>query len=362
MVHLLFPFLLTNVLFAFAVFTVLMRWNKAGNYGKWEVLLLSMGLAPGITSLVMYYILWLLPGLSSTVHICFVLGVFVLLGILGAKQFSQLKQLLGSIPKTMRHEWRVLFKKEEGKKSLDSAWWLLVVLFPFLGWWSYATLLTPITGHDMLEYIYQSRVMFQDAAVVYEAHHYDAGSGFYYVGLHAWGFPLLHSWELTLNTITGTSYDLFAKVQTPWYLLLAVFTAYYWLRKKSGALANYTVLLMLFTYGYFVTGYSVHLDTFRTFFILLLFVAMLKVVKYNDILSWRLVGVLGGMAAFAHSLGLLVACMALFTLLFYAQGKFKERLPKLVMASILLLVFGGIHYVVDIFFGTGWIFQNIKFY
>ncbi|MBK8949151.1 MAG: hypothetical protein IPM68_09940 [Flavobacteriales bacterium] len=65
--------------------------------------------------------------------------------------------------------------------------------------------------HDVLEYGVQGRWFLDTLEATYQRLRFDAVSGFYYVGLHGFSFPLLFTWEGLWERLTGATATLGAQ-------------------------------------------------------------------------------------------------------------------------------------------------------
>jgi hypothetical protein len=78
--------------------------------------------------------------------------------------------------------------------------------------------------------------------------------------------------------------------------------------------------------------------------------------------TWKgisVLGAVGGMAANSHSLNV-VAISVFILVLFLSKKRTKNNLLKIAFCLILVLIFGGLHYILDTFWGTGWIFTRLE--
>jgi len=75
-----------------------------------------------------------------------------------------------------------------------------------------------------------------------------------------------------------------------------------------------------------------------------------------------LLGLFTGAQAYIHSLGVFIALFIGISFFAFFPSNWKQKLQYCFLLFLVILFAGGIHYVMDVFFGTGWIFQEIKYY
>jgi hypothetical protein len=75
-----------------------------------------------------------------------------------------------------------------------------------------------------------------------------------------------------------------------------------------------------------------------------------------------LFGGICGAQAFVHSVGAILGGCMLVLLPFFLSGPWRERLALVLRSTLAMLLMGGIHYVLDVFLGTGWIFKDILWF
>lgn len=368
MIAFLAKIILTNLLFSLALFSSLIRYSSKS---KSELLIYSLGLGPAITSLLIYFLLVLIPGQGDLFYFLVILAVFSSLALYNRKYWKEILKYSDKLKNRVRSFWKISFKKEQ----LQKAWTfqnnlipvrLVCLLFVFTGFLTmlYSTVVTPIIGHDLLEYAIQSDIFYLSKSIDYSPHRFDPNSGFYYVGLHGFSFPLLSTWESIFDGVfTSTYSDLYFKSLTGYYTTLTMLLAFIWLRKVNSLLSIFSSFALISSYGFFVQAMSFHLDTYRIFMFSCAFIFTLYTIEKVGWFNLICMGVFTGLSAFTHSLGVFLAVFACFTLFVMLKNvTLLERFKYLVLVVLIILLFGGVHYVLDIVNGTGWIFKEIKFY
>lgn len=220
----------------------------------------------------------------------------------------------------------------------------------------------PITDHDALIYVAQGKVFFDDLAINYGPERFHEANSYYYIGQHAFTYPLQLTWERMINQVIGVESDIFFRHISLFYFVLMLALPYYWLRKVNARL-GFLAVVLLFTAG--VNWNSLmyqNLDTFRIFLFAVMVIFMLRLVRKVNKLHVLGFGLFAGLAAGVHSIGMMLAAMAGLVLVLFMRGNFvRERLPAWGMAAVLIVLFGGLHYLLDLTIGTGW-FLNATFY
>lgn len=103
---------------------------------------------------------------------------------------------------------------------------------------------------------------------------------------------------------------------------------------------------------FFQVFLSYHLDSYRLFFLILSWVFLAYSLKSKDPLAFFLLGVFSGFTAFTHLIGVLVALVNGLAFFIFQEASFKERLLKTLALSLIILFFGGVHYVLEAVWGA----------
>jgi hypothetical protein len=212
----------------------------------------------------------------------------------------------------------------------------------------------PFVEHDAMEYAVYGNSMAQKAEIVYVKHHYDQESGFYYYGLHGYAFPLLRTLECFINGWLPTGDFIFRSLNALCGFLLVLLAGVAAL-SFSGRFASWLMLCLLMSYVFIFSFFQVSVDHFRMMQLFAFALLWYQSRNFKHTHSWYLLlCFLAGLAAFSHALNMLLLSVFL-ALEFY----FLFRLHiKPVAISILGFSLGGaLHYFLETFIGTGWIFQ-----
>lgn len=350
-------FFLTNIVFSFVICAVFLSLKKEKNNLR-EYLLYSFVAGPAVTSVLVYYLLLLLPNFSYIFYSGFILVFYFTLALLTRKNLIIIIQEL----RNYFHQLKLINKSATNNwdKYYPLVFYLAIAYYVLLGVKN--IFLKPITGHDMLEYAIQGKIFYHNVIIKYQQHLFDNFSNFYYVGLHGYGFPLLATWERIFDHYFGINSDFYFRSVTVYYGLLILLIVYYWLNKKDKFIALAGVIALYFCYGYLIAVSEFHIDTFRISLFTITLICFARAIKDINWFTVFCLGFFGGMQAFSHSIGAILIVIELGLLFLFIKTNFVDRILKIGFATLIVLFFGGIHYVLDVFYGTGWIFQNIKFY
>lgn len=335
---------LTNILFSFLLGLSIIRFNKKNLCSNLEIFLYSLGLGPVITSLLLYYLFLIIPGKSSIFYIIFILIFYLIIFLVGK---SSIKKIIGELKKIKINSVR--------KKIV-----LFFSIFLFLSIliiWSYSIIRIPILGHDILTYGSQAKVFYDTKTIEYKTFIFDSKSNFFYLGSHGYSYILLGTWEKMLDGVFRINKDFYFRSITGYYWLLIVALELFWLYKKRKNWAFGTLVLILIP-GFFLMSADYHIDTFRIFFLIVSLIFLLYSVNKFNYFYLTLFGIFGGLMVNAHTIGVIALAIYVLAFFIFSNGSFIKRIKRSSIILVLALVFGGIHYYLDIFYGTGWIFVH----
>jgi hypothetical protein len=335
-------------------------------------LIFSLALAPYITTLILYYLLWLFPFQSALLYVFIVIICFTVILVLSKSKVTTIRRFILSkfnffdtnnkgaalildnkFFKIYTNERIVLFT------NLIPLSILLVVAF----FWLKQIIGTPISGHDMLEYAIQAKHFAREKLIAYIPNRYHAENNFFYVGLHGFSFPLIGTWEYLFSEIFGIyDNDYLLRSVTGYYGILILVLVYHFIKKYSRFYALSAITLLFSSYGFYLMVTDYHIDTYRIFMILAAFAGLGLAIKYPSSITLILFGVFTAAQAYIHSLGVFIAIFLSLSFFIFYPAKFSKKAVQSLVLFFIIMLFGGVHYVMDVFLGTGWIFQEIKYY
>jgi len=357
MILFLIEFILTNIIFSVIICVVLMRFNERSTHSNLELLLYSLGLGPVFTSLILYYLLLFLPHQSYLFYFMSIFICFMFLSFLGRKYFSSLwDDIIKKIINTKN-----IFKKLNTSLQIKNILFLSIIfilLSIFLYLYLTNTLQTPLDGSDALRYGTLGKIIFKEKSLEYRWIHPYPKSGYYYDMNHAPSFSLLLTWEKIIDSFFKKDKDIYYKSISTYYGLLILSLLLFWHAKKSKYLALVGVFALLSGFSFFQTLITQHLDSYRIFFLIISWIFLAYAIAKRDFLSFFLLGVFSGLAAFAHTIGAVLVILNCLALFIFVKGNLKYKVKKTVFIIILVIAFGWLHYILDIFWGYGWILFN----
>ncbi len=301
--------------------------------------LAAFGIGPLVPSLLLYYLFLLVPGRPVLFYL---INVFLVLAMLYVTVRVSPRDILAAIKTTFVNDYGRLVR-----------WALMVAIAVFCVVWLCLVVETPIIRHDVFEYATLAKLFARDRKIVYSEHLFDPVTQFYYVGRHGFFFPLIASWERLVNSALHIDSDLFFKSISGYYLLLIVLGQLLVFHKKRPLLALFVPMNTLLVTALVSNLVYFHLDTVRLFFIGLctLFVYYFMYTKSPPILY--LLGVCLGLGLNIHATALMFAAVMFPIVVFIPQGFLAEKLKRALALGGLIIMFGGIHYILDLFIGRG---------
>lgn len=339
--------LVTNLASGGAVAAFLLGRNERLLLPAWPLALAGFALGPFLTTLVLYYTLALWHGAPVLVAWLLPLLFFALVTWMAGVGRGRLLILLAGLPASLKDRSLWPF--------LAGTLFLLLVTVVFL-------LNKPLVDHDVLEYGVQGRIFLRDRAISYQRFQFDAASGFHYVGLHGFSFPLLFTWEGLWGELLGVRTDTWVRSITMWYAWLLIAFCWSLLRGIDRWAAVFGGLALTAPIGFLFLMTIYHLDSMRIMLFTCAVAAFVAVVQGPSRERMLLFGALAGAQAFVHSVGAILAGVLVAVLLFALPIRWNKRITWLAQGVGLMLLFGAVHYLVDIVSGTGWIFQDIIWY
>jgi hypothetical protein len=376
MISAFFVFLLLGVItyiyFSFSLSALLLKLDSHNAIEKPLALIFSLALAPYLTSLMLHYLLWLFPSQNAIIYVIIIILAFTLILLMSKNKTGALVQYIlskfkfidrNSKPNELFFENKFfkIYANERIVLLSNIALWGIFLIS--LYYWLKQIIGTPISGHDMLEYAIQAKHFAREKLIAYIPNRYHAENNFFYVGLHGFSFPLLGTWEYLFSENFGIyDNDYLLRSITGYYGILILVLIYYFMKQYSRFYALSAIILLFSSYGFYLMVTDYHIDTYRIFMILAAFAGLGLAIKHPSNITLILFGVFAAAQAYIHSLGVFIAIFLSLSFFIFYPAKFSKKAVQSLVLFFIIMLFGGVHYVMDVFLGTGWIFQEIKYY
>ena len=349
-----FQFILTNIIFSLIICAALIRLNKDNIHSNLELFIYSLGLGAIFTSLLLYYLLLFLPHHSNLFYFLTVFIVYFILLLLGRKFFRVFVRGIRKKIENSKKKFKNLNTSHKIELILFTSI-LILLISSFLFLYLTKTLQAPLDGSDALEYGTWGKIFFKEKSLEYKWISPYPKTGFYSKLHSAPSFSLLLTWEKITGSFFNINKDLYYKSISTFYGLLILIVMFFWLCKKSKYLALLGAFALLSGFSFFQVLIAQHLDSFRIFFLIISWIYLAYAIKKKDSLSFLLLGIFSGFAAFSHTIGAVIAIFNCLALFLFLKGNLKYKLTKTFYVIFLIIAFGWIHYILDIFWGYGWI-------
>jgi len=347
-------FILTNIIFSTIICTALIRLNKEKKHSNLELSLFCLGLGPVFTSLLLYYLLLLFPYHSNLFYLSAVLIIYLFLSFLGRNYFSILWKDITEKIKKAKKIFKNLSTYHQIELILISSL-IIFLLASFLFLYLTNTLQTPLDGTDSLRYGTFGKIFFVEKSLEYRWIRPYPKTGFYLILNHAPSFSILLTWEKIMDSFFNADKDLYYKSLSTYYGLLILSIMFFWLCRKNKYLALLGIFSLLSGYAFFHTLITQHLDSYRIFFLIISWIYLAYAIDKKDTLSFLLLGIFSGFASFSHTIGAVIVIFNCFALFIFMKGNLKYKLTKTTFIIALIITCGGLHYILDTFWGFGWI-------
>ena len=349
-----FQFLLTNIVFSLILCGMFIRLDNLKTISSLELLLYSLGTGPIFTSLILYYLFLFLPNRSYLFYFIAIFMIFFLIAYWGRTGitflWSELKlKMLGA-----KRSFQSLSRSKKREGILFSGV-LTFLLFLFLILYFTIIIHIPLEESDAMKYAILGKNLFQAKSLDNRWQRIDSNTGFYQVANHAPSFSLLLTWEKIIDSSFKVDKDMYYKSTSGYYALLLLSVFIYWISKRGKYLALLGVFILFSGSSFFFTFIQQHLDSFRLFFLLVSWIFLAYAIKNKDPFSFLMLGFFSGLAAFAHTIGAILVLFNALVLFLFLRDRLKYRFLKTSYVAGLMILFGWLHYILDIFWGFGWV-------
>lgn len=329
--------------------------SKISGIKKIDYLAVSLLVSPTFISVILYYLLLLLPNQASSFYIFFIVGLLLFMIFANQKKIRQLQ--LFNFSSFSFTNIRATIKNHGEINFVLMVYLFLITLLLIIN--------SSVNDHDWYEYGALGKNFYNGLKVGYDQVRYYPQNGFYFIGLHGFAVPLFKTFEALCNDIFNYKSDLYFRSISYIQNYILFFWIIIRLSNKSALAAFIFIIILVFNVQAFSTIYALNsIDPIRISLIMVVLFTLY--ITQGDMykIAPMIFGFLSGIAAFVHSLSMLMMLGMLGLIIIFNMIKYKN-LQSFTFACKLLLFFfasGVLHYILDLTIGTGWIFQNIKFY
>ncbi|GEM_PF-1177276 len=335
-----------------------------------EQVILSAGFGPTVVVTMCYYLLLFSPFDSALAYVITVLTILSGLALWLFVRFRAdfLTHALAPFSIWTTPDFELTpqipflngFNLKWGGRHIDAFKVLVLFIFIYIViYWLEFVANKPLTGHDVLEYALLANTFVDWLDIDYEVHIVNEQTGFYFLGLHGYGFPLLGFWEKAVNSVFEVRGDYFFRAATGYYSFLTVMMVYYFLKRQFNLKVAMVSLAMLFSsYAFYLMVREYHIDALRMFTLLGSWLLLFYAWKSQNRYTMWILGAALGICSFVHSINFMISCFVFLALVLFLEGTMSERLKKLAGCALTFILFGAIHYLLDLAIGSGWILKD----
>ncbi len=356
-----FMFFMTNVIFSGIIALGLIQYNHNENISNSKIFLLSLGLGPAFTAIVLYWLLFLFPYKSNIFYFVAVLLFYFLILLIiifhqrlnWSKDPANLKK-----PFYLIKQFAILTKNNTTKVFfiVVIAIGLVLSIYPTFIRYSKVYLLKPLVGHDVQSYGTEGKIYYKEKTFKHKYNGEHQKSGYISFSKHSPLFPLLLTWEKIAGSMVGKDTDYYFKSITPFYGLLIVIFVFSVLSMKSIYLALLGSAALFSSSVFFSKFFSYHIDLFRIYFFSTALFFLASSIETKDRMQIILFCITSGFSAASHSIGAIVSGFSGLIFFLFYEDEMISRIKYFFFIIFSLFILGGFHYFYDTIWGTGWIF------
>lgn len=347
-------FILSNLLFSSLIGAVLLTLDRQKRFQSGELLLYSLGLGPVFTSLTLYYLFALFPRQSDLFYITIILIVYLFLGFIGRRA------LINGMRRLFDRNTEFPIVSQAVKPwphylaILRRAALVLIGLIIF-GFFVRYVQAVQLNDHDLLGYGVMGKILYSAKALDPIWINNYAANGFLHEAKHPPAVSLLLTWEKMVAGLFSADTDIYFRSVNGAYAFLILGVVYFVLAKESRLLAWLAIGTLLSSLVFFFCLFTYHLDSCRIFLLILSWIFLAYSVQRGDRFSVVLFGVTSGLATFIHALNMAVVAINLVVFVLFLNARLVQRIAKTALAGGLILLFGALHYLLELLIGRGWI-------
>ena len=348
------PFLsimiIVNFLFSFIISSCLLKIKSEKNeISTFQMFLYSLGLGPIFTTLLIYYLFLFIPSRSDAFYIVSILTVYMSMFLVSypqlLSQFSSFVNSAKNLVLVKRTQEDILLKIVFGVIILIPVTYYLFIYFRYI-------IHQPIKGHDILNYAIVGKMLYQQKSLEPVWVENFSKNGYLYKIKMAPSFSLF-TLEQMVSRLFHLKSDFYFKSISTYYGFLILMLQFYWVSKKSKWLAILSSIALISGLGFYLKFFFPHVDTLRIYFVMLSFICLAFAIKDQHYFTSIFLGIVSGFATYTHRIGIGIASINILIYFVMMPQALKGRLFRMSVVIFFTIAMGGIHYILDLFLGTG---------
>lgn len=333
-------FILTFFVFGYIITRLLSKFFS-DVLSQSERLILGLGIAPLLVSLILFFLFLIIPNKEGAVYVA---GVFIVFLLILLFTISTKEKQVAYLP-------LISFKKlmKEQKDFLV----FLVLSIAVMGYIFFQAIAFPISSHDGTVYATMGRILSREKNLNNFPTKVPDQTGFYFSGgQHPPGLPLIYAWG---NFLSGTDSDYFQRTVSPMYALYLLILL--WLVLKERAMnfkkksTDYApiigVILLLITPAFIWQAFENSIDPLRMFFVFASFVILWKTIQEKSFKLLILLGSVSGLALYSHASSTLIFAILILLLMFFLPFHFWKKVSYTLIFACVVVVIGGGQYIIN---------------
>jgi len=277
------------------------------------VIATGVGLAPGIVASILYLSFWCIPGGSEWLYRGIIATIFLILLGVSRRGLPQLASVYRRLGKACKHIVRPV-------DPARIALWILVALAALI---VYTGVFFPIADTDGLRHALLGHSLYLDRSLEHVAMTSPLPSGAFRSSTYPPTIHLVYAWGGLLQGSAWPDYG--TRLVSPIYALLTLILVFILSERVKRGVGIFAAFALAAVTMYSTQSAANAIDSFRIFFVVAAFIWLWSALERKDRRLLALTGVLLGLSASAHTLGVLVLPVAGLAMLIFSDGKMVWR-------------------------------------
>lgn len=312
---------------------------------------ISLIIGQGFNGLILYYFFLFIPKLETIIYVSIICLSHLILIYFFRNEFKKLFLNSKDQLKNIKEEKYKLFQVVKSNPIF-----ILVSFYILFG--IILLIFRPLSNHDTILYALHGNGLTYTKTIEYNPIVFFSNVNLEKHSMHAYGFSIFKVIEnfFNFNDINSDLYYRFISVVNGLYLILIL---YLFVKNNFNKFLGFYSSLLLSVSGIFIfiiANYGTGTITYSYFLISVIF--LFEYIQGKKVINITLLGVSVGLGSFYHSINFLILPMFILTILLANKEKLKLKILKSIWIVFISLLFGSIHYILEIIMGNGWVLGN----